>query len=192
MPTDIGSPRAVTRGPWSPAGCRDTLLPVVTRWWLVVTADHQESLLSGLPDTDAATPRTTIRTTMLARLSAAATVAYALVLVAATHHPRPVDLIGPGLAGPDGPGDKTLHFWAYAVLAGLAATTLALAHRWNSSSMSRLMLALAVFALVDEATQPLPWFGRTADPLDWLYDAFGVAAGIAAVAFARLGLTRRA
>ena len=40
------------------------------------------------------------------------------------------------------------------------------------------MLNLA-FAAIDEVTQP--WFGRFAEPLDWVYDLIGLAAGIAAV-----------
>ena len=43
-----------------------------------------------------------------------------------------------------------------------------------------LAVGLAVFAAIDEVTQP--WFGRSAEPLDWVYDLIGVATGIAVIA----------
>ena len=110
----------------------------------------------------------------MARLLAAATVAYTGMLVFATHHPRPEELLG---ANP--PSDKTLHFIAYAVLAGLAAATWLTAQRTASRGIATLALALAGFGAVDEVTQPL--FRRHAEPLDWIYDCVGIAIGIAVV-----------
>jgi VanZ family protein len=110
------------------------------------------------------------------RLAAATTAAYVCVLVYGTHHPKPQDLIGDSA-----PSDKTLHLWAYAVLALLAGSTLALAGGWRTRRILWLAAGLALFAALDEATQPLPWFGRFADPVDWVYDVLGIVAGLAAV-----------
>jgi VanZ family protein len=108
------------------------------------------------------------------RLLAAATGAYACVLVFATHYPRPEELLGR-----HHPSDKTLHFLAYGVLAGLAAATLATTTRWLPRGIARLAAGLAVFGALDEVTQPL--FSRAADPLDWVYDCIGIGAGLAIV-----------
>lgn len=112
-----------------------------------------------------------------ARLAALATAGYVGVLLFATHYPRPQELLG---SSP--PSDKTLHFIAYGILGLLAGATLALAGRRSLRAALWTAAALALFAAFDEATQPLPWFGRTADPLDWVYDCLGIAAGIAVVA----------
>jgi VanZ family protein len=39
---------------------------------------------------------------------------------------------------------------------------------------------MAVFAMLDEITQPM--FSRSAEPLDWVYDCIGIVIGIAIVA----------
>lgn len=131
----------------------------------------------------AAAPSTPLRD-RLARLLAAATVAYAVVLVLATHYPRPQDFLGP-----NPPSDKTLHFLAYATLASLAGGTLVVARRWSGRWMARLAAWCAAFAVVDEATQP--FFSRAADPLDWVYDCLGIAMGLATIAVAT-AIVRRA
>ncbi|MFM8735044.1 MAG: VanZ family protein [Pirellulales bacterium] len=114
---------------------------------------------------------------------AVATAAFAVVLVFATHYPKPEELLGRRL-----PSDKTLHFAAYAMLTTLAAATLAAAGRWTSATLVRLGSAVAVFGMLDEATQPL--FSRVAEPRDWMFDCLGIAAGMLAVA-AALALVRR-
>ena len=113
----------------------------------------------------------------LARGLAAMTAAYTLVLVWATHYPKPERFLGD-----NPPSDKTLHFLAYGALAVLAAGTIALARRWTAVRAAGLGAALAAFAAVDEITQPL--FSRDAEPLDWIFDCVGVGLGIAAVAMA--------
>ncbi|MFM8414415.1 MAG: VanZ family protein [Planctomycetota bacterium] len=120
----------------------------------------------------------------LARPLAAVTAAYTLVLVFATHYPRPEELLGP-----NPPSDKTLHFAAYGLLGLFVAATLAAAGRWSRAAAGLLFIALAAFAALDEATQPL--FGRSAEPVDWVYDVIGIAAGITAVAVARTWLKSR-
>ena len=98
---------------------------------------------------------------------------YSAVLLFATHYPRPEELVGRSL-----PPDKLLHFEAYTVLGFLVASTLiAYGHR-ETRSFVNLFAVLAVVAVLDEATQPL--FGRAAEPLDWVFDAIGLAAGITA------------
>ena len=73
--------------------------------------------------------------------------------------------------------DKVLHFVAYAGLAFLAAAYL----RFRKGGIGWLdvvgVWTLAVsYGVLDEITQ-IP-VGRTADPLDWLADAAGAAAGL--------------
>jgi len=112
-----------------------------------------------------------------ARPLAVLTAGYVLVLLFATHYPRPEELLGP-----QPPSDKTLHFLAYATLGLLAAATLAAAGRWSRGSLARLAVGLAIFAGLDELTQPA--FGRTAEFLDWIWDLIGLTIGISLVAFA--------
>ena len=98
--------------------------------------------------------------------------AYACVLVYATHHPRPGELVGP-----NAPGDKTLHVIAYTLLGGAVAAAVASRGRWNWRSAAAVFVPLALFAAVDEITQPL--FGRA-------FDELGLVAGIGAVTLAVL------
>jgi len=121
------------------------------------------------------------------RLLSLATAAYVCVLLYATHHPRPQELIG---EGPGTPSDKTLHVAAYAVLGLRAAATLAAWRRWTLPHVLGLMAGLAVFGAVDEATQPL--FGRFADLFDWFADCRGVVAGVLAVAAVLAAARRKA
>jgi VanZ family protein len=51
------------------------------------------------------------------------------------------------------------------------------------------LLALAAFAVLDEATQPV--FGRHADPLDWVYDCIGLTAGLVLVAIGHRAVSAR-
>jgi VanZ family protein len=119
-------------------------------------------------------PSTRIRG-RLARLLAALTAAYTLVLVLATHYPRPEEFLGK-----NPPSDKALHFMAYGALAVLAAGTLAVARRWTTARAAGLGAFLATFAAIDEVTQPL--FSRAAEPLDWVSDCTGIGLGLAGVA----------
>jgi VanZ family protein len=102
------------------------------------------------------------------------TAAYTGLLVFATHYPKPEQFLGP-----NPPSDKTLHFLAYGALGLLAAALLAVSGRWTPRRVAVLAAGLAAFAAIDEATQP--WFGRSAEPLDWVYDLIGLAAGIATI-----------
>jgi VanZ family protein len=116
---------------------------------------------------------------VVARIAATATAVYAAVLVFATHYPKPQDLLGP-----NAPSDKTLHVTAYAVLALLVGLTLVAARHWTPAALARAAGGMAIFGALDEITQPLPWFRRAADPLDWAFDLGGIALGLAAVAVA--------
>lgn len=100
--------------------------------------------------------------------------AYTGVLVYATHHPRPAELVGP-----DAPGDKSLHLIAYTVLGALVAAAVASRGGWGWRSAAALLVPLAIFAALDEVTQP--FFGRFADPVDWACDEFGLVVGIGLV-----------
>lgn len=108
----------------------------------------------------------------------AATVGYSLLLVWATHYPKPEDILGP-----NPPSDKALHFIAYGLLGLLMATTLAASRHWSRRNAIILAVALALAAIVDESTQPL--FGRAAEALDWVFDVIGIVGGIAAVVITR-------
>lgn len=110
----------------------------------------------------------------LQRLVVAATAAYAALVVFATHYPKPQELVGGGL-----PSDKLLHFVAYGLLGFLAALVLRSRGRLVGRVTPLLAAGLAVWCVIDEATQPL--FGRHADPLDWMYDVIGLAVGIGTV-----------
>jgi len=110
------------------------------------------------------------------RLLSLATGVYAAALVFATHYPKPEELIGRKL-----PSDKLLHFVAYGVL-GLLAAALVRARGWLDGRAGLVLgAALAAWAVVDEVTQPL--FTRAAEPLDWVCDCVGLAAGIGLVVF---------
>jgi VanZ family protein len=111
--------------------------------------------------------------------------AYTVVLVYATHHPQPQRLIGEGEGVPS---DKSLHFFAYAALAVLAAATLWAWRRWTVAGIAAFIPAILVFAALDEATQP--FFRRQADVWDWVSDAVGAMVGLAVVAACRLLVVR--
>jgi VanZ family protein len=104
-------------------------------------------------------------------------VAYAIMLVLATPYPRPEQLLGRY-----GHADKLLHFVAYFLLAVIVAAAVWAAGRWSWRAAVAVAIALAVFGVGDEITQPV--FGRTADALDWAADCAGIAVGILLVATA--------
>ena len=103
--------------------------------------------------------------------------AYTCILLYATHHPRPAELVGP-----NAPGDKSLHLIAYTLLGGLVAAACASRGGWSWRAAAALFVPLALFAAADEITQPL--FGRFADGVDWAFDELGLVAGIGLVTVA--------
>ena len=103
--------------------------------------------------------------------------AYTCILLYATHHPRPAELVGP-----DAPGDKSLHLIAYTLLGGVVAAAFASRGGWGWRAAAALFVPLALFAAADEITQPL--FGRFADGVDWAFDELGLVAGIGLVTVA--------
>jgi len=103
--------------------------------------------------------------------------AYTCILLYATHHPRPAELVGP-----NAPGDKSLHLIAYTLLGGLVAAAFASRGGWGWHAAAALFVPLALFAAADEITQPL--FGRFADGVDWAFDELGLVAGIGLVTVA--------
>lgn len=111
-------------------------------------------------------------------------IAYTAVLLFATHHPRPQELLGPGA-----PGDKPLHFFAYGVLGGVVSAAIAARGGWKARSAFALFVILALFAAADEITQPL--FGRFADAVDWAFDQVGLVAGIGALSAVVAAIGRR-
>lgn len=117
------------------------------------------------------------------RLLAAVAAAYGAVLLYATHHPKPEELVGT-----NAPNDKTLHFLAYGALAAVVSAAVAARGGWTVRSAASLFALLALFAALDELTQP--FFGRSADAVDWSYDQIGLLVGGAAVTLA-VRLARR-
>jgi len=107
----------------------------------------------------------------------ALTACYSLLLVWATHYPKPENILGP-----NAPPDKALHFLAYGLLGLLMAATLAASRHWSRRNALLLAVALAVAAIADESTQP--FFGRAAEALDWVFDVIGIVGGIGAMAVA--------
>lgn len=136
------------------------------------------------PWTSCSMPAADLALRRFLRPLAAVTAAYTALLVFATHYPRPEDLLGP-----NPPSDKTLHLLAYGVLGLLAAAVAVVAGRCGPRNVAVLAVGLAAFAAIDEVTQP--WFGRAAEPLDWVSDLIGLAAGITVVVVvnAMLGLS---
>lgn len=113
-----------------------------------------------------------------AQVLAAGALMYTGVLVFLTHYPRPQELLGEDL-----PPDKMLHFLAYGVLGFLVTAAVVTRRRWSWRTAGLTAVALAGFAALDELTQPL--FGRSAEPMDWIWDLAGLAAGIVALAAGR-------
>jgi len=101
---------------------------------------------------------------------------YWICLTVVTHAPTPsVEflLFIPRLGALQ--ADHLNHFAAYAVLSILANLAFGMpGNAWGWRSIL-IFLVLAVWAMIDEATQPL--FGRVADIADWLADSAGAACG---------------
>lgn len=76
------------------------------------------------------------------------------------------------------PTDKVLHAIGYCGLGVCLGLWSNWANRRDWTAMLRCVVFVAVFALLDEVTQPL--FGRSCEPLDWVADVLGGVAGLAA------------
>jgi VanZ family protein len=112
----------------------------------------------------------------LRRLVEALTLGYACILEVATHWPYdPAAYLRIMLRTERPPSDKTLHFVAYAILAGLLWACARLRGTTSLRATLTVMGVVAVWAAVDEVTQP--FFYRAAEPLDWVYDMIGAAIG---------------
>lgn len=117
----------------------------------------------------------------LRRLVDFLTLAYACILELATHWPYdPAAYLRIMLRTERPPSDKTLHFVAYAILAGLLWTCARLRGMAALRATLAVMAVVAVWAALDEVTQP--FFYRAAEPLDWGYDMVGAAIGCGSVA----------
>lgn len=105
------------------------------------------------------------------RLSLAVLGVYWLVLATATHLPN--------VAPPPGfdPGDKAEHLAAFGLLAVLLAVAWSFHRPMTWRSLAAILAIVAVYAAIDEITQPLT--GRNRDPLDWIADVLGASAGLA-------------
>ena len=108
---------------------------------------------------------------------------FALAWFAGTHMPRP-PRIPSGLGG-----DKTVHFVGYAIMMTLALSATANVKLPAVRRITLWLLAGLLFAALDEITQPL--VNRTCSFTDFLADAAGLFAAIAAVALADARRRRR-
>jgi len=103
-----------------------------------------------------------------------ATAQYSLLLVLATHYPKPAEILGRHALP-----DKLMHFVAYGVLGLLATMTLRAFVKSTRQDVLFLAVGLAVAAALDEITQPI--FSRHAEMLDWVFDCIGIGLGMTAV-----------
>jgi VanZ family protein len=124
----------------------------------------------------------TVSPTMpMRRLVEPITLGYALILEVATHWPYdPAAYLRIMLRTERPPSDKTLHFVAYAILAGLFWACARLRGMAAPRATLAVIVVVTVWAAVDEMTQP--FFYRAAEPLDWVYDMVGAAIGCAIAA----------
>jgi VanZ family protein len=109
-------------------------------------------------------------------------VGYLLILLGGTHWPSELRGLQTDHL------DKLVHFAAFAVLGWLAAWASESAKTSSIERAAVVLFAIALFAAVDEITQP--YVGRKCDPLDWVADVAGAIAGLAAysIAFRRKSL----
>ena len=96
---------------------------------------------------------------------------YVLLLLGGTHWPGEIR----GLQTDH--MDKVVHFTAFAILGWLSAWVSQSVRRSPIETAAVVLFAIALFAALDEITQP--YVSRTCDPLDWLADLTGAIVGIA-------------
>lgn len=97
--------------------------------------------------------------------------AFVVALAIATHIPRPETLLGP-----NPPNDKLMHFIAYASVSLLAGSGMAFGGWFTYRRAIMLIAFLIILGAIDECTQP--WFHRTMDVADWVFDCLGGIAGL--------------
>ena len=100
------------------------------------------------------------------------TVFYWLLLFTLTHIP------GPNLPEVE-VSDKTIHFVAYALLAGMVLSSLHLLRPSSRINEPLTLLIVLAYGAFDETTQP--YFNRSGEVADWLADAAGVALAVGVV-----------
>lgn len=81
-----------------------------------------------------------------------------------------------GAGGTFSHADKLQHFCGYGGLAVLLSGCLMVFGRWTPRNLLWSWLAIAIYGLVDEFTQP--FFRRDAELLDWLADMIGGGTGL--------------
>ncbi len=106
---------------------------------------------------------------------ASVTAVYTLALVLGTHLPDDHNTVTTAIRLSD--NDRAAHFLAYFGLAVLAFGLCRVAAKPHR--VAPWLIGLAAFGAVDELTQP--WFGRTAEWLDWTADLGGLTTGLLAV-----------
>ena len=112
--------------------------------------------------------------TRLRWVAVAVVAVYWVAMFLGTH----MNIPGPEL--PHAPGDKTMHFVAYAGLAFLWLVAAATFGRVTWAMYLVVMIGAALYGAVDEVSQGL--VGRDSDFADWRFDMMGAAIG--SIAFA--------
>jgi VanZ family protein len=94
----------------------------------------------------------------------------------------------PAITIPLQANDKTAHYLAYGLLGGLLYLAL-WANNPRRSDLVFLVLVIGMcYGALDEWTQPLPWFRRTCDLVDWFADCAGLATADVGMTLIRRGL----
>ena len=87
--------------------------------------------------------------------------------------------------------DKTAHFLAYGALGGLLYLTLWVNNPRRSDLVFLVLVIGMCYGALDEWTQPLPWFARTCDLMDWFADCAGLATAVVGMTLIRRGYELR-
>lgn len=116
------------------------------------------------------------KSALLLRLAVWAWIPFLLAEFTATHWPEPPGAVPKGQI----PWDKVMHFSAFVIAGALAALALRTSGIKSRGVWFGVALALAIYSLFDEATQPI--FGRDSEWLDWAADLLGMALGMTVVA----------
>lgn len=106
---------------------------------------------------------------------------YVLIAVCLTHMPKPPSNLEPV-------GDKSLHMIGYGFYAAVIYVACIITWPQRRGFPLIVMLILAVWAALDEITQP--WFHRTCDIMDWRADMIGALVAVALLSGLRWVTTR--
>lgn len=93
----------------------------------------------------------------------------------------------PAITIPLNATDKTAHYLAYGALGGLLYIALWVNNPRRMDVGFLVLLIGMVYGALDELTQPLGWFHRTCDFMDWCADAAGLATAVVIMTMVQRG-----